>query len=84
MVKTAFIDVLVALLLVSALAHFFLTHWIDDWLSRPSVIRVTGAILLALAIVSLDWRGWFFQTQNSLYDDEFLTADLPHCSQPRP
>jgi hypothetical protein len=62
MLQTAFIDVLIALMLISALAHLFLTRWVDVWLTRPSVIRVIGAILLALAIVSLDWRGWFFDT----------------------
>ena len=61
MLKSAFIDVLTALLLGSALAHFFLADWIDEWLSKPAVIRVTGAILLALAFISLDWHGWFFR-----------------------
>jgi len=62
MAKTMFSDSIAGLLLLSAFAHLFMPRATDSWMSKPAAIRLTGAILLLLALVGLQWHGWFFWT----------------------
>jgi hypothetical protein len=62
MTEIIFLDTLAALLLVSALAHFFIPQVTDVWLGKPLLIRLTGIVLLILALGCLHWHGWFIRT----------------------
>lgn len=62
MAQSIVVDGIALLLLLSAVAHICLPQSTDSWLSRPSIIRLIGGILLLLALVCLLWHGWYFRT----------------------
>ena len=38
----------------------------EEWLSKPSVIRGIGVLLLLIAVPCVVWRGWFFEVLAAL------------------
>lgn len=59
MSEPIFLEALSALLFVSAIAHFFIPHTTEKWMSNPLLIRLTGAILITFAVICLRWHDWF-------------------------
>jgi hypothetical protein len=57
-----FANFVAVLLLIFAIAHIFFSKTTDAWMSKPGVVRVVGALLLALALIFLFGRGWFYWT----------------------
>jgi hypothetical protein len=57
MSRTIYLAVLASFLLVSGLCHIAAPSATDRWLRNT---RTVGAVLLALAIPCLVWRGWYF------------------------
>ena len=58
--RTIYIAVLASFLLVSGLCHLAVPNSTDRWLRNARTVRSVGAVLLALAIPCLFWRGWYF------------------------
>jgi hypothetical protein len=58
---------LVALgLLVSALLHLLRGAQTDRMMRQPRNVRLVGALLLAVALPCVAWRGWYFTTLGAL------------------
>jgi hypothetical protein len=58
--KTIYIAVVAGLLLASGLCHLAAPNSTDHWLGNTRTVRSVGAVLLALAIPCVLWRGWYF------------------------
>jgi hypothetical protein len=76
MAESIFAHGISVLLLLSAMAHILLPHTTDRCMSRPGVVRFTGAVLLLLAVPCLWWRGWFFW---SLFAALFISGAWRLC-----
>lgn len=57
---TIYVFVLASFLLVSGLWHVVVPNLTDHLMKNARVVRAVGALLLALAIPCLVWRGWYF------------------------
>ena len=62
MAQTVYLWGMVMLLLASGLCHIAAPALTERWMSNPRVVRSVGALLLALAVPCLVWRGWYFWT----------------------
>ena len=62
MLETVYLCGVVGLLFVSGLWHIAAPGLTERWMSNSQVVRVVGALLLALAVPCFVWRGWYFWT----------------------
>lgn len=51
---------IVAVLLLSGIVHLAAPRLTERCLSRPPIIRWTGALLVLLSMPCMLWRGWYF------------------------